>query len=96
MNEILKTEEFDAWLKGVKDPKAKAAIAARIERAEQGNFGDAEPVGEGVSEMRIHTGKGYRVYYVRDGKVVYVLLAGGTKATQKKDIKNAIEMSKLL
>lgn len=96
MIQIKRTKQFSEWLLTVKDQKASAAIAKRIVRAKSGNFGDSEPVGEGVSEMRIHVGKGYRVYYVRNGQTVYVLLAGGTKASQKKDIKNAIAMSKQL
>jgi putative addiction module killer protein len=69
--------------------KGKARIIARIRSAEHGNFGDCEPVGEGVSEMRIHTGPGYRVYYSRRGKIVYLLLSGGDKSSQKRDIKRA-------
>jgi putative addiction module killer protein len=70
-------------------PKAKARILARLLSAALGNFGDCEPVGEGVSEMRIHVGAGYRVYYTRTGSTVYVLLAGGLKASQAKDIAKA-------
>ncbi len=73
----------------MRDPIGKARIANRIRSAEQGNFGDCEPVGDGVSEMRIHCGPGYRVYYARKGKVMYLLLCGGDKSTQGRDIKQA-------
>lgn len=93
MNIILKSDEFDAWLSGLKDKRAKAKIGLRVGRAEQGNFGDTEPVGEGVSEMRIHYGPGYRLYFTRRGEIVYLLLLGGDKFTQQRDIKNAIKMA---
>ncbi len=86
---FVRTPEFDAWLKALRDPIGKARITSRIRSAEQGNFGDCEPVGDGVSEMRIHCGPGYRVYYSRRGKVVYLLLCGGSKSTQSRDIKQA-------
>ena len=93
MNIILKSDKFDDWLSKLRDKKAKAKIALRLGRAEQGNFGDCEPVGEGVSEMRIHYGPGYRLYFTRRGEVVYLLLLGGDKSTQQKDIRQAIEMA---
>ncbi len=96
MNTFLRTEEFDAWLSALKDKAGRARIALRIRSAEHGNFGDCEPVGEGVSEMRVHAGPGYRVYYTRRGKVVYLLLLGGDKSSQKRDIKRAIEMARTL
>lgn len=96
MNIFQKSDEFDAWLAGLKDPVGKARIALRLDRAARGNFGDCEAVGGGVSEMRIHYGPGYRVYFTRRGMVVYLLLLGGDKATQKRDIKRAIEMASLL
>ncbi|WP_242632780.1 type II toxin-antitoxin system RelE/ParE family toxin [Thiothrix fructosivorans] len=96
MNIILKSDEFDAWLSSLKDKRAKAKIALRVGRAELGNFGDVEPVGEGVSEMRIHYGPGYRLYFTRRGEVVYLLLLGGDKSTQQRDIKKAIEMANTL
>lgn len=74
----------------------KAQIALRLDRAAKGNFGDCEPVGGGVSEMRIHYGPGYRVYFTRRDSVVYLLLLGGDKSTQKRDIKHAIEMANTL
>ena len=89
MNTIVETAEFSQWLHGLPDLMAKARILARITAARSGNFGDCEPVGEGVSEMRVHHGPGYRVYFTRVGTVVYVLLCGGSKSTQKTDIKRA-------
>ena len=77
------------------DPR-KAVIARRIERAEAGHFGDCEPVGEGVSEMRIHHGPGFRVYFVRHGTAVYVLLCGGDKSSQRRDIATAKRLAKEL
>jgi len=96
MNTFLRSEEFDAWLSALKDKIGRARIIHRIRSAEHGNFGDCEPVGEGVSEMRIHFGPGYRVYYTRRGEVIYLLLLGGDKSTQKRDIKRAIEMARTL
>jgi putative addiction module killer protein len=96
MNTFLRSEEFDAWLSALKDKLGRARIIHRIRSAEHGNFGDCEPVGGGVSEMRIHFGPGYRVYYTRRGEVVYLLLLGGDKSTQKRDIKRAIEMARAL
>lgn len=89
MNTIIEGAEFSQWLHGLSDIAGKARILARITAARSGNFGDCEPVGEGVSEMRIHHGPGYRVYFKRIGSVVYVLLCGGSKSTQKADIKRA-------
>jgi putative addiction module killer protein len=80
---------FDEWLHRLKDAKAKARILARITSAAHGNFGDCKPVGDGVSEMRVHAGPGYRLYFARHGKVVYVLLCGGDKSTQDRDIRRA-------
>lgn len=93
---FLRTEEFDAWLSVLKDRIGRARIAHRIRSAEHGNFGDCEPVGEGVSEMRVHVGPGYRVYFTRRGEVIYLLLLGGDKSSQKRDIKRAIEMARAL
>ena len=96
MNTFLRTEEFDAWLSALKDKIGRARIAHRIRSAEHGNFGDCESVGEGVSEMRVHVGPGYRVYYTRRVEVVYLLLLGGDKSSQKRNIKRAIEMARTL
>lgn len=79
VNNFLRTPEFDKWLSKVRDPIAKARIVARIRSAEAGNFGDCKPVGDGISEMRIHVGAGYRAYYYRRGKVLYLLLCGVTR-----------------
>jgi putative addiction module killer protein len=94
MNTMLRTGEFDAWLKSLRDRKGQARIIARIRGAEAGNFGDCQPVGEGVSEMRIDVGPGYRVYFVRRAISVYLLLTGGDKSTQKADIKRAQKMAR--
>jgi putative addiction module killer protein len=96
VNTIQTTETFDAWFAGLHDRKAKARIQARIDRAEEGNFGDCEPVGKGVSEMRIHHGAGYRVYFKRLGRGWVVLLAGGDKSTQQADIKSALRLAREL
>ena len=92
MNTFHRSVEFDAWLAALKDKIGRARIALRIRSAEHGNFGDCEPVGEGVSEMRIHYGPGYRVYFVQRGMEIVILLAGGDKSTQDKDIKAAQEL----
>lgn len=89
MATFLRTSEFDTWLKALRDPIGKARILARIRSAEAGNFGDAAPVGGGVVEMRIHVGHGYRVYCCRRGEVTYLLLCGGDKSSQRRDIHTA-------
>ena len=96
MNELLRTPEFDEWLRALRDVAGKARILARLRSAALGNFGDCEPVGDGVSEMRIHAGPGYRVYYTRRGRTVYLLLCGGDKSSQKKDIRRAKELLRQL
>lgn len=93
MNVISQTTVFSEWLAGLADVEGKGLILARIEAAKLGNFGDCEPVGEGVSEMRVHFGPGYRVYFMREGYVLYLLLCGGDKSTQKADIRNARSMA---
>lgn len=95
-NDFEKSAEFDEWLKALKDRTGKARILHRLTAAEHGNFGDCEPVGGGVSEMRIHCGPGYRVYFTRIGKRVYFLLVGGDKSSQKLDIKRAVEMAQTI
>ena len=94
--EIRKTEVFTNWFNSLRDRRAKARIQARIDRLELGHFGDVAPVGEGVSELRIFYGPGYRVYFVKRGSVVIILLSGGAKSTQNSDIVKAKEMAKQL
>lgn len=94
VNTLLRSSDFDTWLSRLADQRARARILARLLSAEFGNFGDSEAVGEGVSEMRVHFGAGYRIYYTRTGSTVYVLLAGGVKASQKKDIAKAKKMAR--
>ena len=89
MIEVRQTEVFANWLAGLRDDSAAAKIAVRIRRFEQGNFGDCQPVGEGVSEMRIPVGPGCRVYFVQRGSTVIVLLCGGDKSSQARDIARA-------
>ncbi len=96
MNTLLRTAEFDGWLRGLRDRVAQARIVQRLDAAVIGHFGDCEPVGEGVFEMRVHVGAGYRVYFVRRAAVVYVLICGGDKSRQKRDIKRAKNLWKLL
>jgi len=86
---VLTTEVFDAWYSSLRDRAGARRIQARIDRAGLGNFGDCAPVGEGISEMRIHHGPGYRVYFVQRGLEVVILLAGGDKSTQVSDIAGA-------
>lgn len=86
MIEVRETDEFASWLSGLTDKIARARILNRIERLQRGNPGDVEPVGEGVSEMRLHFGPGYRVYFIKRGDRFILLLAGGDKATQDRDI----------
>lgn len=94
MIEIRETDRFSEWLQALKDSRAKARIAARTQRLAFGNPRDVRPVGEGVSELRIDYGPGYRVYYVQRGKVLIVLLCGGDKGSQEKDIKLALKLAK--
>lgn len=89
MNTFHQTDTFALWLRRLKDAKTRARILIRIRSAELGNFGDCAPVGEGVFEMRMHMGPGYRVYFWREGAQVYWLLAGGDKGTQQRDIEKA-------
>lgn len=89
MPAIEQTEQFSHWLTDLRDLKAKAKILVRIDRLEMGNPGDVAPVGNGISEMRIHYGPGYRVYYANRGGVLVVLLCGGDKSSQDGDIKTA-------
>ncbi len=93
---IRRTAAFIEWQNGLADRHARARVAQRIERLANGNHGDVKPVGQGVSEMRIDYGPGYRVYFVRDGQVIYVLLCGGDKSTQKQDIRLALQLAREL
>lgn len=91
---LTRTKGFAEWIDGLKDAKGRARVLARLAQAEGGNFGDCEPVGDGVSEMRIHFGPGYRVFFVRRGQTVFVVLGGGDKSTQDRDISRAKELAK--
>jgi putative addiction module killer protein len=91
---IYTTPVFDSWFRRLRDRRAAARIQARIDRAEAGNLGDCKPVGEGVSEMRVDVGPGYRVYFLQRGTEVIILLAGGEKSTQAKDIAAAKRLAK--
>jgi putative addiction module killer protein len=93
MIEIRKTDSFAKWIDELQDIRARARILVRIERLAAGNPGDVKPVGEGVSEMRIDYGPGYRVYFKKIGQKVVILLAGGDKNSQPKDIKTALRLS---
>ena len=92
--EILKTELFAKWLDNLRDIKAKARVLVRIERLAMGNAGDVKPVGEGISEMRIEYGPGYRVYFTKRGSELILLLAGGDKSSQSGDIKVAMRLAR--
>ena len=96
MFEIRKTELFAQWLDDLRDPQARAGAQARIERLAAGNPGDVEPVGEGVSGLRINYGPGYRVYFKKRGRKLIILLAGGDKRTQAQDIKAALRLARNL
>jgi len=87
--EVRQTTRFATWLAGLRDERARARMLKRLDRAQDGNLGDVAPVGEGVSEMRIFYGPGYRVYFVRRGSELIVLLCGGDKSTQDADLQEA-------
>jgi putative addiction module killer protein len=93
MIEIRKTEAYAKWIDGLPDVRARSGILARVERLVTGNPGDVKPVGEGVSELRINYGPGYRVYYTQRGRELVILLAGGNKSTQARDIKTALRLA---
>lgn len=90
---VHETEMFSAWMSKLRDAQGKAKIAARIDRLAQGNPGDVAPVGQGVSELRIHFGPGYRVYFARRGEEIVILLCGGDKSTQTRDIRLALKIA---
>jgi putative addiction module killer protein len=92
--EVRKTTQFAAWIDGLRDLHGRARILARIERLAAGNPGDSAPVGGGVVELRIDCGPGYRVYFVRRGHALVVLLAGGDKGSQRRDISFALRLAK--
>jgi len=96
MYTVLRSDEFDKWLAQLRDVKGKARIVARIRSAELGNLGDVKPVGEGISEMRIHYGPGYRVYFTQRGRLLIFLLVGGDKSSQQRDIAKAKALSETL
>ena len=96
MIELRKTDVFMRWLDGLRDLRARARVQVRIERLAAGHAGDVRPVGEGVSELRIDYGAGYRVYFVRRGECLVVLLAGGDKRTQARNIKTALQLARNL
>ena len=94
MKRIIKSDIYDKWLKKLKDKVGKAIIRQRIDRLANGNLGDVEPIGEGCSELKIHFGPGYRVYFKDTGKEIIILLCGGDKSTQQKDIEKAKEIAR--
>jgi putative addiction module killer protein len=94
MLQVLRSQHFDRWLKGLKDARAIARIVARLRSFELGNFGDCKPIKSKVWELRIHYGPGYRIYYTQSGSVAYLLLVGGTKSSQPEDIEEAIRLAK--
>lgn len=96
MPKVRATEEFTDWLDGIADDRDRRRIAIRLARVEAGLTGDAEPVGQGVSELRLHFGPGYRVYFARHGDELIWLLCGGDKSTQPRDIKRAKELANRL
>jgi putative addiction module killer protein len=96
MIEIRETDTYKKWFHSLNDKRAKARIDVRIKRVSLGNFGDVQPVGNGVSELKINYGAGYRVYFVKQGNLIVILLCGGDKSTQSKDIQKAHELAQSL
>ena len=94
MIEVRQTDAFAAWFANLRNREARARITVRIRRLSLGNLGDVKPVGSGVSEMRIDYGPGYRVYFVQRGPMLIILLAGGDKRTQERDVKKALELAR--
>ena len=91
---LRQTEEFQEWLQQLRDPKARARIVTRLRHVEMGNLGDWRSLGDGVSELRVHYGPGYRLYFTRRARLLVIILAGGTKATQTRDIIRAKRLAK--
>jgi putative addiction module killer protein len=96
MIEIRQTELFARWHGALKDARVRGRIADRIDRLAKGNPGDVAPIGEGVSELRLHFGPGYRIYFVRRGELIIILLCGGDKSTQRRDIETAKRLAREL
>ena len=96
MFEIRKTEVYAKWLDSLRDARARARVLVRVERLAAGNPGDVRPVGEGVSELRIDYGPGYRVYFKKQGRMIVVLLAGGDKRTQSQNVETALRVARNL
>lgn len=94
MIEIRQTDHYERWFNNLRDRQARMRIVIRIRRLSLGNFGDVKPVGEGISEIRVDYGPGYRVYLTKRGKTLVILLAGGDKRTQSRDIQKAIELAR--
>ena len=94
MIEIVRSETFNRWLRGLSDRRAAARISRRLGRVANGLLGDVRSVGEGVSEMRIHYGPGYRLYYVREDETIIILLCGGDKSSQRRDTERAKQMAR--
>ena len=90
---VLQTEEFVAWLDDLKDKRAQVRIAARLRQVESGNLGDWQPIEGEVSELRVNYGPGYRLYFVRRGRVIIVMLNAGDKSTQKRDVRRALKLA---
>lgn len=93
---VFQTEEFVAWLDALKDKRAQVRIAARLRQAESGNLGDWQALEGEVSELRVHHGPGYRLYFIRRGRVIVVMLNAGDKSTQKRDIRRAVKLAEEL
>ena len=96
MYSVKQLPEFSHWLSGLKDGMTRRRLARRLEKAQQGNLGDVKPTGNGVFEMREHFGPGWRMYYVQQGDVLLIMLGGGDKSSQQRDIERAIQLSKEL
>jgi len=95
MIQLNKTDEFQEWFNSLRDVRVKQRIVSRLIAVENGHFGDTKPISNGVFEMRIHYGAGYQIYYTRRGDTLYLLLVGGDKSTQQRDIKKAIKLAEL-